>query len=518
MLRIGNKQLSIGCIAYQKIPEDHMLKLVDKAVDFSFINELLSGSYCRDMGRPAKEPALMAKLLFLQYLYDLSDVRVIEEATYNLVWLWFLGLNPEDHLPDPSLLAKFRTHRLSEYSLDDIIAEIVRQCVEKGVIKDSGISIDATHIKANTGKLVPERIMKHLAKRIFSALKKDLGKIPAKMDTEIPDWTKEADHGKAKKMMKQYLKKVMDEATPLAGDETLKAIAESREILSDERFILQKGIRSLVDKDARVGAKSKTERFFGFKSEFMMTTDERIITAVHVKSGEYTDGKEFDSLLEKTIKAGFQPGEVFGDKAYFRKGILDAIGTIDAEALIPVSASAYRIDEELFRYNKDSDQWFCAMGNHTVKKKRLTRKQRGKDVDIYQFSFDKETCTKCSHRKECMGKGKTKERRLSVALHTAEFYAISQSQKTPEFKERYKKRAAHEWKNAEMKRFHGLARARGYGLRSVSIQAKLTAIAVNLKRIAALVAEKAAIPFIPYLKLLFKTGFSISNGWNLKVA
>lgn len=52
--------------------------------------------------------------------------------------------------------------------------------------------------------------------------------------------------------------------------------------------------------------------------------------------------------------------------------------------------------------------------------------------------------------------------------------------------EKYKKRASHEWKNGEMKRFHGLDRARGYGLKSVNLQAKLTALAVNLKRIAAL--------------------------------
>ncbi|NMB41804.1 MAG: hypothetical protein GX996_07700, partial [Firmicutes bacterium] len=74
-------------------------------------------------------------------------------------------------------------------------------------------------------------------------------------------------------------------------------------------------------------------------------------------------------------------------------------------------------------------------------------------------------------------------------------WEFSQAQKTPQFKKAYKKRASIEWKNAEIKRFHGLARAKGYGLKSVSIQAKLTAIAVNLKRIAALVAEKAAILF-----------------------
>ena len=43
-----------------------------------------------------------------------------------------------------------------------------------------------------------------------------------------------------------------------------------------------------------------------------------------------------------------------------------------------------------------------------------------------------------------------------------------------------------------MKRFHGLSRARGWGLRSILFQAKLTAIAVNLKRIAAL-----SVGFLP---------------------
>jgi hypothetical protein len=78
---------------------------------------------------------------------------------------------------------------------------------------------------------------------------------------------------------------------------------------------------------------------------------------------------------------------------------------------------------------------------------------------------------------------------LKVGIDTAEYYEYSQLAKTDEFKEKYKKRASHEWKNGEMKRFHGLDRARGYGLKSVNMQAKLTALAVNLKRIAALVSS-----------------------------
>ena len=84
---------------------------------------------------------------------------------------------------------------------------------------------------------------------------------------------------------------------------------------------------------------------------------------------------------------------------------------------------------------------------------------------------------------------KSSRKILNVGLNTPEFYEISQYQKTDEFKEKYKKRASIEGKNAELKRFHGLCRARGYGLLSVSMQSKLAAIAVNIKRIAAIVSS-----------------------------
>jgi transposase len=214
MLRKEEKQLSFYSAVYEKIPETHLLKRIEKAVDFSFINELLADSYCKNNGRPAKEPEMMMKLLFLQYIYTLSDVKVIEESTYNLAFLWFLGLNPEEKLPDASLLAKFRTQRLREYSLDDIIVEIVRQCVDNGVIKSGSVSIDTTHIEANTVKKVPERIMKHLAKRIFNGLEKDLGSIPSQIDSEIPDYKKIEDHATAKQVMKRYL----DDPVPWCGE------------------------------------------------------------------------------------------------------------------------------------------------------------------------------------------------------------------------------------------------------------------------------------------------------------
>jgi transposase len=134
MLKSQPKQPSFYATLYDKIPEEHLFKKIDKAVDFSFINRLLENSYCKHFGRPAKEPEMMAKLLVLQYLHNLSDVRVMEEARLNLAYMWFLGLNPEDNLPDPSLLTKFRTQRLEHVMVDDIIKEVIRKCVDKGLI------------------------------------------------------------------------------------------------------------------------------------------------------------------------------------------------------------------------------------------------------------------------------------------------------------------------------------------------------------------------------------------------
>lgn len=486
------RQQSFHCLLYDKIPESHILKKVRQVVDFSFINELLEGSYCKNFGRPAKEPEMMMKLLFLEYLYNLSDVKVVEEASFNLVYLWFLGLNPEDKLPDPSLLAKFRTQRMKGITLDDVISEIVRQCVEKGLIKGDGLTVDTTHIEANCTKKVPERIMKHLAKRIFKGLEADNGQIPVTVDTSIPDYTQIEDHNQAKQVMKAYLEDVMECAAAYAGDATIAAIKEAKDVLSDEKFLLQKGLRSLSDKDARVGSKSKTSQFYGYKTELTMTADERIITAADIHSGEYVDGKEFAPLLERTKASGVTVRELYGDKAYFRKDILEMLEKQKIKGYIPVSASVYKIDEELFSYNKDSDQWFCFMGNYTVNcKKTIGGNGRGDRYEKLSYLFKKEQCVNCPHRDICIGKSKGKARKLVVGASAPLFYEKSQEQKTPEFQEKYKKRAAQEWKNGEMKRFHGMVRARGWGLRSISIQVKLTVIAVNIKRIAALVDEKS---------------------------
>ena len=130
-----------------------------------------------------------------------------------------------------------------------------------------------------------------------------------------------------------------------------------------------------------------------------------------------------------------------------------------------------------------------------TERRKYYKDKRGKEY--YKYSFEKEQCRNCPLRESCV-KEKRIGKMLVISINTPEFYGYNQEQKTEEFKEKYRKRACQEWKNGEMKNFHGLDRARGYGLKSMVLQAKLTALAVNLKRIASLLSSQ-----ISFLSVIF---------------
>jgi transposase len=129
------------------------------------VNDLLADKYHKTFGRPAWKPEIMVRIGILQKMYDLSDEAVIDEIAVNRAFEYFCHLSPMEALPHPSSLCKFRKMRLDENIMDDILTEIVRQMLDKGIIKrEAGIIVDSTHIRANTTRKVPERLMEHMAK------------------------------------------------------------------------------------------------------------------------------------------------------------------------------------------------------------------------------------------------------------------------------------------------------------------------------------------------------------------
>ncbi len=129
------------------LPKDHFLRELSQVVDFKKVNEMTKNLYSKEMGRPCHEPALLFKMIFLQFLYDISDREIEEQVRYNIAYKWFVGLNAEELPPDHSTLSVFRD-RLGVERFQKIFNWIVSEAKAKGFINERLHIIDATDIEA----------------------------------------------------------------------------------------------------------------------------------------------------------------------------------------------------------------------------------------------------------------------------------------------------------------------------------------------------------------------------------
>jgi len=136
-----------------QVPGNHLLRLIDKHVSFSFVREQLKGSYS-ETGRPSIDPELLLRILLIGYLYGISSERkLIEELRRHLAWRWFTGLSFDQEIPHHSTFSKNRHGRFQESKLfEQLFEQIVRQCVEVGLVGGTHLSVDGSFVEANAAK------------------------------------------------------------------------------------------------------------------------------------------------------------------------------------------------------------------------------------------------------------------------------------------------------------------------------------------------------------------------------
>lgn len=477
---------------YHLVPEDHLLRKIDAAVDFGFVHELVEDSYCKYYGRPANEPELLFRLLFLQILYNLSDERMIQEAGVNLAYKWFIGINPEDPLPDASQLSRFRNHRLGASRVEDVLKHVVRQCIDQGLVKSKTIIMDATHTLAGSQKQKPFEVLRDAAKRLFRVVVKRHPKLEKKLP-KMPHVKSE--DAEAEKTMLTYLAQLGETVEGLLPDHE-GAVSEklgiAKQIARDERLLSHKGILSAIDPDARFGWKSSSKSFFGYKEHIAMT-EEEIITALEVTPGSTDDGKQLPALLEQTTANGVTVNEIIADTAYSGKDNLARMKKETISPVVPLNPIVHEGGErqEGFEYNKDADFVVCPAGERSKRKAIQGSKTSGESRSLVYY-FDVEKCKTCPLREGCYKPG-AKSKTYSIRIIAEHFKEQIEFEFSDTFKERIKRRPIIEHKNAEMKRFHGMDTARYRGLFRMRIQAYLTAFVVNVKRMVKLKEQKQPI-------------------------
>lgn len=243
-----------------------------------------------------------------------------------------------------------------------------------------------------------------------------------------------------------------------------------------------------IDPDARIGHKTVNSSFYGYKTHLAMT-DERIITAATITSGEAFDGQELPVLVQKSKAAGATVNEVIADTAYSTLENLKDAQSNDYKLISKLNPSIIKgtRSEDGFIFNKDADTMQCPAGHLAIKYRIDKRSNQKKNTRIKYF-FDINKCHVCPYRNDCY-KENAKTKTYSITIKSDYHKNQEAFQKTQYFKERFKTRYMIEAKNSELKNIHGYSRCDAAGLSNMQLQGAVSIFAVNLKRILKLKGE-----------------------------
>ena len=470
-------QLSEYSSLYEKIvPTSNLLRKINDLVDFSFIHDELLNTYCLTNGRNAESPIRMFKYLLLKTIYTISDVDVVERSQFDMSFKYFLGMSPEEDVINPSSLTKFRKLILKDTDLLNLlINKTVTIAIEKGVIRSKSIIVDATHSGSRSNPYSAIDVLRERAK----LLRKAVYQFEEGFKDQMPKKNHENDLEKELNYCLE-LEKIITQNESISS---IPAVKEKLNFLIETVEDTRENIIFSKDTDAKIGHKSADSSFFGYKTHLAMT-EERIITAAVITSGEKGDGPELPALLEISQSNGIKVDTIIGDGAYAGKENLKLAGSQDIKIVAKVNPSitqGFRKDEDKFDFNKDADRFVCTAGHMAIRKARQGKKNVGENqVDTYYFDVEK--CKVCPLRDGCYKPG-AKTKTYSVSIKSDIHKDQIEFQESELFKEKSKHRYKIEAKNSELKNVNGYARATSYGIHNMEMQGAVTIFTVNLKRI-----------------------------------
>jgi len=453
------------------VPEDHLLRLVDKHIDFSFIREKVKHLYSHT-GRPSIDPEVLLRMLLIGYLYGItSERRLCEEIKMHIGFRWFVGLSLEDKVPDHSTFSKNRHERFSEDDIfQRIFDEIVKQCIDKGLLTGNHLTVDSTYIKAN-------------------ASFKSLEPIVVGMNS------------------KEYIEK-LEKENPVEDEQKEKPWEPGEDYPHRGQKISNKTHRSKTDPDARLARKSfQAATNLYHAATYVMDNKSRVIIGADVGRPDLrTDSvKAIEQIRSIKWRYKIRPDSLGADKGYAAGEFINNLINENIQPHIPILDYQRHnhkgiYGREAFEYNDIRDIFMCP-GEKELRYWGIHRRSR---QHVYRART--KDCKVCSKKREC-----TKDRARSVSYHIYEdaIDKARQLNKTKEYRISQRMRKRIEELFGEAKEFMGLRQAKFRGAKFVKEQVLMTATAQNIKRMVKLLSRKgpqkeAVVAIQPVIPSLLK--------------
>lgn len=427
------------------VAQDHILRKIDAAVDFSFIHDLCKELYSPDTGRPAVEPELLFRMLFLGYLYGIkSETKLAQQVNENIAFKWFLGLKLTEKGPDHATISANRVRRFRDNNIAErIFDNILQQCIEKKLVGGNVLYTDSTHIKAKANKHRKALII------VEETPKEYMDELNAQLDLD------------RKTLKKKPFDHDDDDSTPKGGGKTRMA--------------------SLTDPES--GQQNRDGKPDGFYYSEHRTVDSKhnVIVNVHVEPANINDTTPLPEILREIEKRlGHLPMYMGLDAGYHNAQTAHLLEKNGIQGVIGYRRHTHKTKsygKYRFKFDGEHDVYICPE-KHRLYWKTTTRE------GYRQYFCDSKTCAACSRREACFGQS-TKRRMVTRHVWQDALDCVMAFTNTPKGKRLYAwRKETIERSFAEAKENHGLRFARMLGIQNMREQCFLTAAVQNMKRLA----------------------------------
>ncbi|MDQ6734931.1 MAG: IS1182 family transposase [Nitrospirota bacterium] len=396
LIMMGHNTRSESLFYYFRIedhvPEDHLLRLVDRHIDFTFVRETLKASYSHT-GRPSIDPEVLLRILLIGYLYGItSERRLVEDVGMHLAYRWFTGLGFDQEVPHHSTFSKNRHGRFQESPLFlELFERIVQQCMSVGLLKGVDLSVDSTQIRADAS---PDRAITR---------------------EQLPEVAK------VNRTVREYVEQVERENIIAEQEQTSDASASEAEDKPEVRRTYRNSPPmkiSTTDPEAALSSKRGASEF-AYHDNYLIDNRSCIIAGVMATparlSQEIIAARH---MLERAKERfGLQPASVTADKSYDTGEFLSWLSNRQMTPYIPV------LDR------KQQTKGFYTQNDFIRLPEENAYRSRG--AQGFTYSAKPSHCRNCSHKPACTPS--STHRTLRVNWYEGVREDVRKLSQTPEF-------------------------------------------------------------------------------------
>jgi transposase len=424
------------------VPEDHLLRQIDRFLDFSELREHLAPYYSHT-GRPSVDPELMIRMLLIGYCLGIrSERQLCMEVKLNLAYRWFCRLSIADPVPDHSTFSKNRHGRFRESEAFRYVFErVLKRCIEARLIGGEGFAVDASVVKADASR------QRH-------------------HEDDDDDW------GGGSRAINEYLDALHEDGSSIAPPTPPKRVSQT-------------------DPLARWTSAPGGPAYYAYSTNYLVDTKAGLIVDVEATPANRAQEVASTKTMVERVKDrfGVETKKLIGDTAYGTAELLAwMVEERGIEPHVPVFEKANRTDGTFsrsdFRYDEAADSYTCPNGKQLFPRRRNFKQLRGlatKDGHI-RYRASVHDCRVCAFKERCCPS--MPARKVTRSVHESARDVARAVASTPGYRRTRRQRKRVEMLFAHMKRILKMDRLRLRGISGARDEFLLTATAQNLRRMA----------------------------------